>query len=95
MAFVDDDHDSSSYGQFSIQKIARLAHDEFNQEPGQWYSPNRIFYCIELCHEGKPDKPKSETKPKEKLERVVKKKTGTKDLKIKMIGTDSTLLNWN
>ena len=83
MAFVDDDHDSSSYGQFSIQKIARLAHDDFNQEPGEWYSPNRIFYCIELCHEGKPDKP------------IFKKKTGTKDLKIKMIDIYCTPLNWN
>jgi cysteine protease ATG4 len=36
-----------SDGPFGIHEVARVAREEFGLQPGEWYNPSQIMYCLQ------------------------------------------------
>jgi cysteine protease ATG4 len=53
-AFIDDDEGLEHVGNYSIQKIAKEAMEEYKMHVGQWHSPSSISYCLQTLHYRNP-----------------------------------------
>lgn len=50
MGFLDEDQNNPEIAPYSIQKIARIALEDFKHKPGEWYNPSNINFALEKLH---------------------------------------------